>query len=112
MLSASDHQWLYMCGAVFYLLSVLKHVFFLHSLFLCDFTLFYVITEVFHGFLSSQGFFQDEEHSLGFSVLRIGSYIVMVHAFIGGFRFSPDADWIEMKSLFYWACDFSFGQWT
>ena len=36
----------------------------------------------------------------------------MVHAFIGGFRVSPDAAWIEMRSLFYRACDFSFGQWT
>ena len=31
-------------------------------------------------------FFRDEEHSLGFGVLRIGVYIVMVHAFIGGFQ--------------------------
>ena len=57
-------------------------------------------------------FFHDEERSLGFGVLRIGGYIVMVHAFIGGFRVSPDAAWIEMKSLLYRACDFSFGQWT
>ena len=66
------------------------------------------MAEVFRGFWSSQGFSQDEEHSLGFGVLRIGSYIVMVHAFIRGFRVSPDAAWIEMKSLFYRCCDFDY----
>ena len=81
-------------------------------LILCAFTLFYGMVEVFHGFWSSQGFFRDEEHNFWFGVLRIGSYIVMVHAFIKGFRVSLDAAWIEMKSLFYRACDFSFGQWT
>ena len=85
MLSASDRRWLYMCGAVFYLLSMLKPIFFLQSLFLCAFTLFYGMAEVFYGFWSSQGIFRDEERSLGFGVLRIGGYIVMVHAFIGGF---------------------------
>ena len=70
------------------------------------------MVEVFRGFWSSQGFFRDEECNLGFSVLRIGGYIVMVHAFIGGFRVSPDVAWIEMKSLFYRSFDFSFGQWT
>ena len=70
------------------------------------------ILSFFCGFWSSQGFFRDEERNLGFDVLRIGGYIVMVHAFIEGFRVSPDAAWIEIKSLFYRACDFSFGQWT
>ena len=70
------------------------------------------ILSFFPGFWLIQGFFRDEERSLGFVVLRIGGYIVMVHAFIGGFRVSPDAAWIEMKSLFYRACDFSFGEWT
>ena len=79
---------------------------------LCAFTLFYGMAEVFHGFWSIQGFFRDEERSLGFGVLRIGGYIVMVHAFIRGFQVSPYAALIEMKSLFYRACDFSFGQWT
>ena len=79
---------------------------------MCAFTLFYGMAEVFCGFWSSQGFFRDEEHSLGFGVLRIGDYIVMVHAFSGGFQVSPYAAWINMKSLFYRACDFSFGQWT
>ena len=60
----------------------------------------------------SQGFFQDEERSLGLDVLRIGGYIVMVHAFIRGFRVSPDATYIEMKILFYRSCNFSFGQWN
>ena len=55
---------------------------------LCAFTLFYGMVEVFHGFWSSQGFFRDEERSLGFGVLRIGGYIVMVHAFIGGLNLS------------------------
>ena len=91
MLSASDRRWLYICGAVFYLLSVLKPVFFLQPLFLCAFTLFYGMVNILRGFWSSQGFFRDEERSLGFGVLRIGGYIVMVHAFIGGFRVSPDA---------------------
>ena len=59
---------------------------------LCAFTLFYGMAEVFHGFWLSQGLFRDEERSLGFGVLRIGGYIVMVHAFIGGFRVSSDAD--------------------
>ena len=90
--SASNRRWLYMCGAVFYLLSVLKPVFFLQSLCFCAFTLFYGMAEVLHGFWLSQGFFRDEEHSLGFSVLRIGSYIVMVHAFIRGFRVSSYAN--------------------
>ena len=31
----------------------------------------------------------------------------MVHAFIEGFRVSPNAVWIEMKSLFYRVCDFT-----
>ena len=31
----------------------------------------------------------------------------MIHAFFGGFRVSPDAAWIEIKSLFYQDCDFS-----
>ena len=70
------------------------------------------MAEVFRGFWSIQGFFQDEEHSLGFGVLRIGGYIVMVHAFYRGFRVSPDAAWIEMKSLFYQDSYFSFGKWT
>ena len=38
---------------------------------------------------------------------QIGSYIVMIHAFIGGFRIGPDAAWIETGSLFYQACIFS-----
>ena len=67
------------------------------------------ILSFFCGFWLSQGFFRDEERSLGFYVFRIGGYIVMVHAFIGGFRVSPDVAWFEMKSLFYQACDFSFG---
>ena len=41
--------------------------------------------------------------------MRIGGYIVLVHAFIGGFRVSSDVAWIEIKSLFYRDCDFS---WT
>ena len=52
---------------------------------LCAFTLFYGMAEIFRGFWSSQGFYRDEERSLGFGVLRIFGYIVMVHAFIGGF---------------------------
>ena len=68
---------------------------------LCAFTLFYGMAKVFRGFWSSQGFFRDEERNLGFDVLRIGGYIVMVHAFIRGFRVSLDAAWIEMKNLFY-----------
>ena len=79
------------------------------TLILYAFTLFHGMVEVFRGFWSSQCFFRDEEHSLGFGVLRIGGYIVMVHAFIGGFRVSLDVAWIEMKWLFYRACDFSFG---
>ena len=70
-----------MCRAVFYLLFVLKPAFFLQSLFLCAFTLFYGMAEVFHGFSSSQGFFQDEEHSLGFGVLGISSSVNVVHVF-------------------------------
>ena len=70
------------------------------------------MVKVFRGSWSSLGFFRDEEHSLGFNVLRIGSYIIMVHSFIGAFQVSLDATWFEMKSFFYWACDFSFGQWT
>ena len=31
----------------------------------------------------------------------MGGYIVMIHAFIEGFRFGPDAAWIEIKSLFF-----------
>ena len=62
----------------------------------------------FRGFWSSQGFFRDKERSLGFGVLRIGGYIVMVHAFIRGFQVSPNATWIKMKSLFYRDCHFSF----
>ena len=49
-------------------------------------------------------FLRDEERSLGF---QIGGYFVMIHAFIGEFRIGLDAAWIEIESLFYWACDFS-----
>ena len=44
-----------------------------------------------------------------FGVLRSGGYIVLVHVFIRGFRVSSDVAWIEIKSLFYQDCDFS---WT
>ena len=65
-----------------------------------------MLVEVFHGFWSSRGFFRDEECSLGSGFLRNGSYIVLVHAFIGGFRISSGAAWIKMKSMFYRDCDF------
>ena len=56
-------------------------------------------TLFFHGI-----FLRDEEHSLGF---RIGSYFVMIHAFIKGFQIGPYVAYIEIGSLFYRACDFS-----
>ena len=39
--------------------------------------------------------------------MRSGSYIVLVHVFIEGFRVSSYAAWIEIKSLFYRDCGFS-----
>ena len=68
------------------------------------------ILSFFRGFWSSQGFFRDEERSLGFGVLRIGGYIIMVHAFIGGFLVSPDVAWIKMKNLCYQGCHFGYRQ--
>ena len=76
--SASDHRWLYMCGAVFYLLSVLKPAFFFQSLFLYAFTLFLGDG----GGLQCFGpvrVFHDEEHSAESSVLEISSSGNVVH---------------------------------
>ena len=46
----------------------------------------------------------------GFGVLKSGGFFVLVHAFIGGFRFSSDVAWIGRKNLFYWACVLFFEQ--
>ena len=76
--SASYHRWLYRCGVVFYLVSMLKPTFFLQSLFLYVFTLFlgdggglqcFGLVRVFH----------DKEHSAKSSVLEISSSGNVVH---------------------------------
>ena len=47
--------------------------------------------------LVESSFLRDEEHSLGFRLADIA----VIHAFFEGFRVSPDAAWIEIKSLFF-----------
>ena len=39
--------------------------------------------------------------SCAFTLFFDGGYFVMIHAFIGGFRFGLDAALIEIKSLFF-----------
>ena len=70
--SASDRRWLYTCGAVFYLLSMLKLAFFLQSLFLYAFTLFLGDGEGLQCF-GLVRVFHDEEHNVESSVLEINS---------------------------------------
>ena len=76
--NASNHRWLYTCGVVFYLLSVLKPTFFLQSLFLYAFTLFLGDDRGLQCF-GPVRVFHDEEHSAESSVLEISSSGNVVH---------------------------------
>ena len=66
--------------------------------FFCVFTLFFGTVEFLLGFWASLVFLRDEGAQFR---VRISGYIAVIHAFFGGFRVSPDAAWIEIKSLFF-----------
>ena len=58
--------------------------------FWCVFTLFYGMAEIFCGRGSMLNLSELKNMVLGFGVLKSGGYFFLVHAFIGGFRYSSN----------------------